>query len=280
MMLAGGCDTHVHIIGDAHAYPMVAERHYTPGPASVDQLKTHLASQGLSRAVIIQPSVYGTNNQCLLDALEAMQGQARGIAVLSPSTDTAALQALEARGVRGIRLNLESSGAHNVTTLQSALERWAPRLADLGWHIQVYAPWAVTLGCAEVIAQLPVPVVLDHFALWPDENCSSTASVTLLGLLELGHIYIKLSGSYRTPLPDAPAHIAVSQCLLATRPDRLLWASDWPHTNREPGRHAHEVSRYRDIASSDLLQERESWLTTGALQHQVLVDNPQQLYRF
>jgi predicted TIM-barrel fold metal-dependent hydrolase len=280
MMLAGGCDTHVHIIGDAHAYPMVAERHYTPGPASVDQLKTHLASQGLSRAVIIQPSVYGTNNQCLLDALEAMQGQARGIAVINPSIDTAALQALEARGVRGIRLNLESSGASNVTALQSALQSWAPRLADLGWHIQVYAPWAVTLACAEVIAQLPVPVVLDHFALWPDESCSSTGSLTLLRLLELGHIYIKLSGSYRTPLPDAPAHIAVTQRLLATRPDRVLWASDWPHTNREPGRQAHEVSRYRDIVSEVLLQERISWLTTAALQHLVLVDNPQQLYRF
>jgi predicted TIM-barrel fold metal-dependent hydrolase len=96
----------------------------------------------------------------------------------------------------------------------------------------------------------------------------------------MGHIYIKLSGSYRTPLPDAPAHIAVSRRLLASRPDRLLWASDWPHTNREPGRHAHEVSRYRDIASKALLQERESWLTTSAIQHQVLLDNPQQLYRF
>jgi predicted TIM-barrel fold metal-dependent hydrolase len=153
-------------------------------------------------------------------------------------------------------------------------------LADLGWHIQVYAPWAVTLACARVIEQLPVPVVLDHFALWPDASCRSAESVTLLRLLELGHIYIKLSGSYRTPLTDAPAHIAVSQCLLATRPDRLLWASDWPHTNREPGRHAHEVSRYRDIASHALLQERESWLTKAALQRQVLVDNPQQLYRF
>jgi predicted TIM-barrel fold metal-dependent hydrolase len=280
MMLAGGCDTHVHIIGDAHAYPMVAERHYTPGPASVDQLKTHLGNQGLSRAVIIQPSVYGTNNQCLLDALEAMQGQGRGIAVLDPSINTAALQGLDTRGVRGVRLNLESSGAHNVTALQSALQGWAPRLADLGWHIQIYAPWAVTLACAEVIARLPVPVVLDHFALWSDASCGSAESVTMLRLLELGHIYIKLSGSYRTPLPDAPAHIAVSQRLLAARPDRLLWASDWPHTNREPGRHAHEVSRYRDIASHALLQERESWLPTSALQHQVLVDNPQQLYRF
>jgi predicted TIM-barrel fold metal-dependent hydrolase len=259
---------------------MVAERHYTPGPASVAQLKAHLARQGLSRAVIIQPSVYGTHNDCLLDALDAMQGQARGIAVLDASMDTSTLPALEARGVRGIRLNLESSGAHNVVALKNALQHWAPRLADLGWHIQVYAPWAVTLACADVIEQLPVPVVLDHFALWPDASCSSAESRTVLHLLELGHLYIKLSGSYRTPLQDAAAHIAVSQRLIATRPDRLLWASDWPHTNREPGRQAHEVSRYREIASYALVDERASWLPTPALQQQVLVDNPQQLYRF
>lgn len=280
MMLSGGCDTHVHIIGDAQTYPMVAERHYTPGPASVAQLKTHLASQGLTRAVIIQPSVYGTHNDCLLDALDALQGQARGIAVLDASIETSALLVLDARGVRGIRLNLESSGAHNVAALKNSLHVWAPRLADLGWHIQVYAPWAVTLACAATIAQLPVPVVLDHFALWPDASCRSAESLTLLRLLELGPIYIKLSGSYRTPLQDAPAHLAVSQRLLATRPDRLLWASDWPHTNREPGRQAHDISRYRDIASQALQDERTSWLPTAALQERVLVDNPQQLYRF
>ena len=280
MMLTDGCDTHVHVIGDAHAYPMVAERHYTPGPASVDQLKTHLASQGLSRAVIIQPSVYGTNNQCLLDALEAMQGQARGVAVLDASVNTSTLQALEARGVRGIRLNLESSGAHNVTALKNAMQLWAPRLADVGWHIQVYAPWAVTLGCVEVMTQLPVPVVLDHFALWPDASCNSAESLTLLHQLEHGNLYIKLSGSYRTPLQHAQAHLTVSQRLLATRPDRMLWASDWPHTNREPGLHAHEVSRYRDIAPEALAEERTQWLPTAALKQQVLVNNPQQLYRF
>lgn len=280
MMLDGGCDTHVHIMGDARTYPMVAERHYTPGPASVDQLKTHLASQGLTRAVIIQPSVYGTHNDCLLAALATMQGQARGVAVLDTSIDASSLHALDAQGVRGIRLNLESSGAHNMAALTTAMQTWAPRLADIGWHIQVYAPWVMTLACAEVIAQLPVPVVLDHFALWPDASCSSAESRTLLNLLEQGHLYIKLSASYRSPLQDAAAHIAVSQRLLATRPDRLLWASDWPHTNREPGRHAHEVSRYRDIASEALRLERTAWLPSPRMQQQVLVDNPQQLYRF
>ena len=205
MILTGGCDTHVHVIGEAKAYPMVADRQYTPGLADVTDLKRHLKRLGLTRAVIIQPSVYGTHNECLLDALSSMAGQARGVAVLDTQTTTNALQTLDAQGVRGIRLNLESAGEHNSAKLQAALQTWAPRLADLGWHLQIYAPLTVTLSCAPLIAQFPVPVVLDHFALWNDASCTSPESKCLLDLLARGKIYIKLSASYRSPIKDAQA---------------------------------------------------------------------------
>lgn len=280
MILTGGCDTHVHVIGEAKAYPMVADRHYTPGLADVADLQAHLKRLGLTRAVIIQPSVYGTHNECLLDALSSMARQARGVAVLDTQTTTNALQALDAQGVRGIRLNLESAGEHNSAKLQAALQTWAPRLADLGWHLQIYAPLTVTLSCAPLIARFPVPVVLDHFALWNDASCTSPESKCLLDLLARGKIYIKLSASYRSPIKDAQALHAVSQRLLATRPDRLLWASDWPHTNREPGHSPHEVSCYRDIKAESLQHELWQWLPTPEARQQVLIDNPNQLYRF
>lgn len=280
MILTGGCDTHVHVIGEAKAYPMVVERQYTPGFAGVADLQAHLNRLGLTRAVIIQPSVYGTHNECLLDALSTMAGHARGVAVLDMHTSAAVLQTLDAQGVRGIRLNLESAGEHNSVKLQIALQTWAPRLADLGWHIQVYAPLAVTLSCAPLIAQLPVPVVLDHFALWHDASCTSLESKCLLDLLAQGKIYIKLSASYRSPMNDAQALHAVSQRLLATRPDRLLWATDWPHTNREPGRDPHEVSGYHNIKAESLQHELWQWLPTPEARQQVLVNNPNQLYRF
>lgn len=280
MMLVGGCDTHVHVIGDAKAYPMVEERQYTPGLAPVSALQAHLQGQGLTRAVIIQPSVYGIDNQCMLDALHALQGNARGVAVLDQHTTSENLKQLDAQGVRGIRLNLESSATHNPTLLHDQLQAWAPRLADLGWHIQVYAPLTVTVACAKLIMNLPVPVVLDHFALWNDASCASEASKTLLTLLEAGHIYIKLSASYRSPINDAKSLQKLSHRLLATRPDRLLWASDWPHTNREIGKGRHQVSRYRDIAATHLRNECSAWLPTQDVQKQVLVDNPLCLYRF
>ena len=279
-MLTHGCDTHVHVIGDIQTYPMVAERHYTPGVARVEDLQIHLQRQGLTRAVIIQPSVYGTDNQCLIDALSAMHEQGRGVAVLDTKTSTSELQRLDAIGVRGLRLNLESTGDHQATALEMALTTWAPRLADLGWHLQIYAPWTVTVACAPCLASLPVPVVLDHFALWPDASCQSAEAKTLLTLLEQGKIYIKLSGSYRVPIQDPFARLAMTQRWFSIRPDRLLWASDWPHTNREPGRGPHEVSRYRSISAMSLNDERNQWLNTPQLRQQVLVDNPHQLYRF
>lgn len=275
-----GCDTHVHVIGHPASYPMVAERQYTPGPASTDDLRQHLKRQALGRVVIVQPSVYGTDNRCLLHALANLAHNARGIAVLDTSISASDLQQLDAQGVRGIRLNFESSANHSADQLKTALLHWGPRLAPLGWHIQVYAPSEVTAACATTVAALPVPVVLDHFALWPHSTRDTTAHHSLLALLQEGHIYIKLSASYRLPAFNAPALQQLAHRLLQRRPDRLLWGSDWPHTHREPGVHAHSVSRYRDIDPQKLRQERQDWLHTPELQQRVLIDNPAQLYRF
>jgi len=275
-----GCDTHVHIIGPQDIHPMVQSRHYTPGPASVQQLKAHLANQGLGKAVIVQPSVYGTDNSCLLAAIANMGQQARGIAVLNPQISASKLQALDAQGIRGIRLNFESSGNQSIDQLKQALAEWAPKLEGLGWHIQVYAPFAVTTACAPFIQSLPVPVVLDHFGLWPANHMETQETRAMLRLFETGHIYIKLSASYRLPIFEPQKLKELAHHLLQVRPDRLLWASDWPHTNREPGLDAHSVSPYRNIEAAQLVDERHGWLLTPELKLGVLMDNPARLYRF
>jgi predicted TIM-barrel fold metal-dependent hydrolase len=279
-LLPNGCDTHVHIIGLQDIYPMVQSRHYTPGPASVLQLKSHLTNQGIGKAVIVQPSVYGTDNSCLLAAIAEMGQQARGIAVLDPQISASELQALDEQGIRGIRLNFESSGNQSVDQLKQALTEWTPRLEGLGWHIQVYAPFAVTTACAPVIQSCPVPVVLDHFGLWPANHIETPETRAMLRLFEAGHIYIKLSASYRLPGFTEEKLNQLTQQLLQVRPDRLLWASDWPHTNREPGVAAHSVSRYRNIQTNALVRERLSWLNNLSNQRQVLEENPNSLYRF
>jgi predicted TIM-barrel fold metal-dependent hydrolase len=259
---------------------MVAERRYTPSFATVESMQAHLQGQGLDRAVIIQPSVYGFDNRCTLDPLKAMMGKACAVLVLPETTTDADLQAFDALGARGIRLNIESTGDFSAADLAAQLQFWSVRLADIGWHIQVYAPMAWIAQSADVIATLPVPVVLDHFALWADADCSSSESRLLLSLLATGKLYIKLSASYRQSIQHSAELVKLVHRLLFLRSDRLLWGSDWPHTNREAGKLSTEVSAFREILPTGMADELRAWLDGADWQRQVLVENPARLYRF
>jgi predicted TIM-barrel fold metal-dependent hydrolase len=135
-------------------------------------------------------------------------------------------------------------------------------------------------ACEGVIAKLPVPVVLDHFALWTDASCFSEDAHAVLAMLGAGKIYIKLSASYRLPI-DCPTELdKLVHRFLFLRSDRLLWGSDWPHTNREAGKLPTEVSAFRGISPAAMLNERRTWLEGADWQQQVLVENPARLYRF
>jgi predicted TIM-barrel fold metal-dependent hydrolase len=278
------CDCHVHVVGDTVAYPMVAERHYTPGPATLDDSRLHLARNGLERAVIIQPSFYGTDNRCMLQALRDLAGAGRGVAVLEEATSDEELRALHSQGIRGLRLNVESSGTGDTKAVKTALTYWSQRIAALGWHIQIYAALDALYGALPLLQNLGVPVVLDHFAMVLDTTPSDDARAqAVLSLVRSGSAYVKLSAPYRiqpshTPNPDAVPLIAAR--FLQANPERVLWGSDWPHTNREPGKTAHQLSAYRHIEPTTLLEEIHTWLPTAALRNQVLVDNPARLYGF
>lgn len=279
-----GCDTHVHVFGTQATYPMLANRHYTSPLAPVADLQTHLRGQGLSRVVLVQASVYGYDNSCLLDGLDQLNGQGRGVVVINEATSHTQLQQMHSRGARGARINQESVATRDSSRLQAALGPLAAQVAALGWHIQVFAQLPVVAACAPLIRQLHhqyrMHVVLDHFALWRDPSFTDPDSLTVLSLLQDGVVYIKLSGSYRVPLQTSEELLTVAQRLVATRADRLLWASDWPHTSRTPGLTPLEISPYRDIAPEHLRTERDAWLPGAALQQQILVDNPARLYGF
>lgn len=279
---ADACDCHTHVVGDPRAWPMVPDRHYTPGPAPVGALKEHLRRVGLQRTVIVQPSFYGTDNGCMLEALDQLQGAGRGVAVVEDAIASAALQDLHLRGVRGLRVNVESAGIRDPHAVEAALRRWADRIAPLGWHLQVYAAPAALAALAEFLAALPVPVVLDHFAMIPAATPPDDATAKrLLGLVGSGRSYVKLSAPYRVAADWPASNVdALAQAFLAANPQRVLWGSDWPHTNREPGKQPLEVSRYRAIPSAALRDTIERWLPSASLRRQVMVDNPAGLYGF
>ena len=279
---AGACDCHTHVVGDPVRWPMVAQRHYTPAAAPCEALLAHLSRNGLQRAVVVQPSFYGTDNRCLLDSLRQLDGAGRGVAVVDDEADDATLARLHEGGVRGLRINVESAGVHDTAAVEAPLRRWADRLAPLGWHLQVYAVHTTLVQLAPLLDGLPVPVVLDHFALLPaDAGTDDPAARRIVELVVSGDVYVKLSAPYRIAVAESvKAASELARAFVDANPQRVLWGSDWPHTNREPGKAAHEVSRYRDIAPATLAESIGRWLPTEALRQQVLVDNPARLYGF
>jgi predicted TIM-barrel fold metal-dependent hydrolase len=274
----------VHVVGAAYDYPMVAERHYTPGPASVNDLRGHLARNGLQRTVIIQPSFYGNDNCCMLQALHDLQGAGRGIAVVDKDASDADLRALHTQGIRGLRLNVESSGDGDIQAISAALQYWAERIAALGWHLQIYASLDALYALSPVLQNLCVPVVLDHFAMVTEATAQDDARAqAVLSLVRSGRAYVKLSAPYRiqsSPTPKTNAVADIAARYLQANPERVLWGSDWPHTNREAGKAAHQVSAFRQVEPTALQHGIHAWLPTAALRTQVLVDNPARLYDF
>lgn len=278
------CDCHVHVVGPQDPYPMVVDRPYTPGPAPHEQLLAHMARVGLGRVLIVQPSFYGTDNRCLLDSLRRLQGAGRGVAVLPPTISRAELEELSAQGVRGVRLNLESVHNQNPDAAHAGLNEWAQRIGPLGWHIQIYAALEVIAAVAPQMQRLQLPTVLDHFAMIQAVTPLSDARVqAVLELLAQGCSYVKLSAPYRlspSPMRDRASITQLAQQLIAANPQRLLWGSDWPHTNREPGRTALQLSAYRAIDPGGLLSALDDWAPDSQVREQILVDNPARLYGF
>jgi predicted TIM-barrel fold metal-dependent hydrolase len=237
---------------------------------------------GIQRTLIVQPSFYGTDNRCMLESLAHLEGKGRGIAVVDREVEAASLQSMHDAGVRGLRINIESAGMRDALALEEPLRYWAGRIADLGWHLQIYASHHTTASMATALGSLPVPVVLDHFAMVPaGVEANDPQLRQLLSLLESGNIYLKLSAPYRIAESDpVVCSTDLAHLFLRTNPQRMLWGSDWPHTNREAGKSAHQVSRYRDITNEILVNSIQQWLPSQELQKLVLVDNPAGLYGF
>lgn len=229
-------DSHVHVF-DGQA--PVAPGHYRPVHRPLAEIEALACGNGFGRLVLVQPSVYGTDNTVLLDALKSARGRHRGVVVVAPSIGDAALQAMHALGVRGVRFNLVSPvGEGGAEHTAAAFEALAPRLRALGWHVQWYPrpqdlPVIAALHARHAAAG--VPAVLDHLAgmhagLSPDD----AAWRALEGLARQG-AWIKLSGWYRlqAAAPYGVLDSTIRQ-VASWFEGRAVWGSDWPHTSFAP----------------------------------------------
>jgi 2-pyrone-4,6-dicarboxylate lactonase len=278
----GAVDCHVHIVGPRAKYPMVANRAYTPPEATVAQLLALRKRLGIARNVLVQPSFYGTDNSCMLDALAQLGDSARGIAVVAPAIADAELKAMDAKGVRGVRINVESVGNRDPNAAKAMLAAMAKKVQPLNWHIQIYAALPVVAALTGAIADSPVPVVVDHFGglvLNPNEQPRGYQS--LIDLARAGKVYVKLSAPYRVSKVKGYTDLdPFAQSIIYARRDHMLWASDWPHTQTIPGKKNDEVTPFYRIDDNASLRQFNSWYPDDVTRKMILVDNPAKLYRF
>lgn len=268
---AGACDSHLHVYD--RRYPTAAGVRLLPPDASVSDYRLLQLRTGLSRAVLVTPSTYGKDNRTMLQALKALGCAARGVAVIDGTESDTELEALDAQGVRGVRLNLSLGVTHSV----EMLEPIAQRIAALGWHLQLLMSPDVLASLRDTLRSLPVQLVFDHFGrIAPAQACSHSAHALILNLLIEGRAWLKLSGGYIvSPLgsTDDPALHALARSYLDAAPQRIVWGSDWPHATASAGLQpmpddARQIDRLAD------------WTSDKALFHRVLVDNPGELYGF
>lgn len=272
-MPRGACDCHVHVLGPYATYPLAENRAYSAPEAPLSVMRDMMRAMQIERAVIAHVSAHGTDLRVTLDAIQEMGNSARGTIMLTPSMSDADLKAFHRKGIRGIRL----SHAFGYDVTEETLKTAAARIADFGWHIAI---WPSSLDELKLIGRLspslPAPVVLDHLAnhCWdPGRGIEQEGFSYLLSLLASGHVWLKLSAMYRAS-PRAfpwPELLPFGRALVSEAPERLLWASDWPHVGVWNGNmpQSHELLDCLLLIGCDDV----------ALKH-ILVDNPAGLYGF
>jgi predicted TIM-barrel fold metal-dependent hydrolase len=262
------CDCHVHVFGSRERYPFSADRKYTPPQAPVEKLLALQDKLELERVVIVQASPYGTDNRCLLDALQRLGKRARGVAVIDQDTSLIPMHGL---GVRGVRVNLETGGERDPAMARRLIEQAARRVAPLGWHLQLWTNAPMLVALHDYLAELPVPLVIDHLGL--ARNAQDAAP--LLSLLHRGNTWIKLSAPHRVG-GDVDA---VARLFIAAKAERLVWGTDWPHPGMGP-RTPEILQPFDDIDDAAALARLARWAGSEAVLQKILVANPAQLYDF
>jgi predicted TIM-barrel fold metal-dependent hydrolase len=281
----GACDCHVHVFGRAARFPFAARRGYTPPAASAAALLHLHEALRLSRVVIVQPSVYGSDNSCTLAGMRRLgRRRARGVAVIDDRTSNAALDDMHRAGIRGVRVNLATAGESDPAQARRNLAAVVARVAPLGWHVQVYTELSVIAALKDEVPGLGVPIVFDHFGgARASGGVDQPGFEALLALVGAGHAYVKVSAAYRSSA-KAPAYDDVAplaRALIGANPDRILWGTDWPHPHAAaPGAALDAITPSYDIDDGLALNQLRAWAPNAAIRRKILVGNPARLYDF
>jgi len=270
----GSIDTHVHVFEPGYA--LSPGRGYNPPWLTRADL-THLhAALGIERVVFTQPSVYGTDNSAILDAMAALNAQtpdrARAVVALDMDISDKQLAALDAAGVRGVRLNTDNQGGMPIGIAQ--IPELAARIRPLGWHLEFLFPGKDIVELMPVFSALAVPMSIAHFAYQPaSAGVGAPGFRALVELARRGNTWIKISGANRVSATDLPPYDDVkpmAQALIEAAPERIMWGTDWPHPNKY-------VANPND---ADLVDAFGDWVSDEGMRRKIMVDTAAAFYRF
>jgi predicted TIM-barrel fold metal-dependent hydrolase len=269
------CDTHLHVFGDRTKYRLEEALRSQPPDAPLERFLREAEPEGVARMVFDQPSHYGLDNACILDAVDAI-GIARARAVAAVDADTVtdqALAALDARGVRGIRVNFGYRSTDPAITGQALAQarKLAPRAAALGWHLELLVPNFALRQMIPALSDLPCDFSVGHCGVFPAAaGVAQPGFDDFLRLHQRGRCWVKLTGVYRISKAPAYADIApLARALVRNNPERIVWGTDWPF-----------LSHLDAVTYPQLLELFESWVPDPAMQRRILVDNPARLFGF
>ncbi|MET3964036.1 MULTISPECIES: amidohydrolase family protein [Bradyrhizobium] len=279
------CDCHTHIHGDVEKFPFFAGRVYTPEPASPEEMAALHKALHIERVVIVTPSVYGTDNSSTLFGMKARGATARGVAVIDDKTTEAQLDAMQADGFRGSRINLATGGVSDPNVGRARFTAAVERMKARGWHVQLYTTLPMISAIKELVLASPVPAVFDHFGgLEASLGLEQPGFSDLIALVKSGKAYVKISGAYRSSnlAPDYQDMVPYARALIAANPDRIVWGTDWPHPDSSPveGRKPTDIAPFYQIEDGRLLNQLPVWAPDAEVRKKILVDNPARLYGF
>jgi len=262
------CDGHCHIFGPASRFPYAPDRRYTPQDAGRETLAALHRHLGLERAILVQASCHGTDNNAMLDALEWSKGRWRGVAMVKKDVTDLELTTLHEAGVRGVRFNFVAhlGGAPDLKNVQAVIARVTPH----GWHIQLHLDAEDIETYRDFLKSLRVPFIIDHMGrVEAKHGLDQKPFRHLLELMKNELAWVKVSGPERVSSAGKPFHDAMpfARALIAAAPDRVLWGTDFPHPNVKwmPN-------------DGELVDLFAATVQDDSTRKKILVDNPAGLY--
>ena len=264
----GTCDTHMHIYDSK--YPRAPTAKIDAPAAPVSAYRRMCDRLGIERTVVVQPSTYGKDNRCTLEAVTTIGSGARCIVVVDESATDDELDRLTKLGARGIRFFMLAGAP----LPWSILETMSARVASFGWHVQLQLDGRDLPAHESVLNRLSSTLVIDHVGKFLEPvSLDHPGFCTLQRLIEKGRTWVKLSAPYEVSKAGPPNYEDVgklAKTLAKAAPERMLWATNWPHPT--PGAPVPD-----DAWMLDMLLD---WVPNESARKKVLVENPAQLYGF